>query len=161
MSDQTAAVTAAPAPDKPVAASLDEWVSAATHYPLLPSGKRVGIKIPDLPALIEAGQIPQHLLDVALGMAGAAPEDNKPTMEMIKTQREFTDVLVQLTVVEPALSDETVKRIPFEDKDFLVAVATRNRDLDAEGEHLAGLMKSEKFRRFRRLGEFNEDVAGL
>lgn len=142
---------------KPV--TLAAWKKAASHYPLLPSGVRVGIRIPDLPALIEAGQIPQHLLDVALGIA--AGEDEKPSVELIKTQREFTDKLVQLTVVEPTLSEDDLKEIPFEDKDFIVSVATRQRDLDAEGEHLAGLTKSDKFRRFRRLGEFDSDVAGL
>lgn len=140
-------------------ATLDQWVEAATHYPLCPSGVRVGIRIPDLPALIEAGDIPQHLLDVALGIA--AGDDSKPSVDLIKSQREFTDKLVQLTVVEPALDDEAVKKVPFEDKDFLVQVATRQRDLDVEGEHLAGLTKSDKFRRFRRLGEFSEDVEGL
>lgn len=156
MSDQIAAV------NNPTtrAASLDEWVEAATHYPLLPSGKRVGIKIPDLPALIESGQIPQHLLDVAIKMVAGGAEQT-PSKEVIAAQREFTDVLVQMTVVEPSLSDETVKRVPFEDKDFIVAIATRARDLDAEGEHLAGLTTSEKFRRFRRLGEFDKDVEGL
>lgn len=141
------------------AVSLSAWTKAATHYPLLPSGCRVGIRIPDLPALIEAGQIPQHLLDVALGIA--AGEQTKPSVELIKSQREFTDRLVQLTVIEPKLDDESVKTVPFEDKDFLVSIATRQRDLDAEGEHLAGLTKSDKFRRFRRLGEFDEDVVGL
>lgn len=141
------------------AATLDQWVEAATHYPLCPSGVRVGIRIPDLPALIEAGEIPQHLLDVAIGVAGG--EDAKPSVELLKSQREFTDRLVQITVVEPQLDSEAVKKVPFEDKDFIVAVATRQRDLDAEGEHLAGLTKSEKFRKFRRLGEFSEDVEGL
>jgi hypothetical protein len=144
---------------KTSAATLADWTAAASHYPLLPSGVRVGIRIPDLPALIEAGQIPQHLLDVAIGIAQG--DDEKPSIDLIKTQREFTDKLVQLTVVEPKLDDESVKNIPFEDKDFLVSIATRQRDLDAEGEHLAGLTKSSKFRRFRRLGEFSEDVSGL
>lgn len=150
---------AAPKTPKPETTNLNSWIAAATHHPLLPSGVRVGIRIPDLPLLIESGEIPQHLLDVALGVA--AGDETTPSVELIKSQREFTDKLVQLTVVEPALDDETVKKIPFEDKDFVVAVATRQRDLDAEGEHLAGLTKSAKFRKFRRLGEFNEDVAGL
>ena len=140
------------------AVSAAAWKKAASHYPLLPSGVRVGIRIPDLPALIETGQIPQHLLEVALGVAAG---DTKPSVDLVKSQREFTDKVVQLTVVEPKLTDEDLAEIPFEDKDFIVAVATRQRDLDAEGEHLAGLTKSEKFRRFRRLGEFDEDVAGL
>jgi hypothetical protein len=148
MTDEATAAT------KPVTVSA--WKKASTHYPLLPSGVRVGIRIPDLPAMIEAGQIPQHLLDAALGMAG----DDGPTKESIIQQREFTDTIVQLTVVEPKLSEEDVREIPYEDKDFLVRVATRMRDFDAEGEHLAGLNRSEKFRRFRQIGEFSPDLEG-
>lgn len=143
---------------QPKATSVAQWKKAATHYPLCPSGARVGIRIPDLPAFIEAGQIPQHLLDVALGVVSG---DEKPSIDLVKSQREFTDRLVMLTVVEPKLEEADLAEIPFEDKDFIVAVATRQRDLDAEGEHLAGLTKSEKFRRFRRLGEFDSDVEGL
>lgn len=146
-------------PTKSQATTFDQWVAAAQHYPLLPSGVRVGIRIPDLPALVEAGEIPNHLVEVALGVASG--EDTKPSVDLIKKQREFTDLLVKLTVVEPELTDDQVKKVPFEDKDMLVAFATRQRDLDAEGEHLAGLTTSDKFRRFRRLGEFSEDLAGL
>lgn len=141
------------------AVTLDQWVDAASHYPTLPSGVRVGIRIPDLARLVETGQIPNHLVDVALGVASG--EETKPSVDLIKQQREFTDLLVQATVVEPALDDDAVAKVPFEDKDMIVAFATRQRDLDAEGEHLAGLTKSEKFRRFRRLGEFHSDVEGL
>lgn len=138
--------------------TVKQWAEAAFHEPLCPSGFRPTIRIPDLPALIEAGQIPQHLLDVAIGVATG---EEKPSIEIVKSQREFTDRLVQIMVIEPALDDETVKTVPFEDKDFLVALGTRQRDIDAEGEHIAGLTKSEKFRRFRRLGEFDADVEGL
>lgn len=148
MSDQEA--------PKPV--SVSAWKKAAVHYPLMPSGVRIGIRIPDLPALIEAGQIPQNLLDAALGLA-AGNEDLTPTKDLIVQQREFTDLLVQITVVEPKLTDADVKDVPFEDKELLVALATRRRDLDAEGEHIAGLSTSEKFRRFRRLAEFSPSLA--
>jgi hypothetical protein len=141
------------------AVTLDGWVEAATHYPLLPSGVRVGIRIPDLAALVEAGEIPQHLMDVALAFAGGG-NPPKPSKELIAKQKEFTDKLVQITVVEPELPDDLLPKIPYEDKEFLVAIATRTRDLDAEGEHLAGLTTSEKFRRFRGLGEFVPDVEG-
>lgn len=140
-------------------ASVSAWKRAGVHYPLLPSGVRVGIRIPDLPALIEAGTIPQHLLDVALEVAGGKIET--PTIDLIKQQREFTDLVVQLTVVDPALKDEDLPGVPFEDKELLVSFATRKRDIDAEGEHIAGLSSSEKFRRFRQLGEFDPAVAGL
>jgi hypothetical protein len=139
--------------------SLAGWKKAASHYVLCPSGVRVGIRIPDLPAMIESGEIPQHLLEAAIGFA--ASSDDTPSLELIKKQREFTDHLVLKTVVEPKLTEADVSDIPYEDKDFLVSIATRQRDLDAEGEHIAGLMKSEKFRRFRKLGEFGADVEGL
>lgn len=145
--------------ETPKAATLAGWKKAATHYPMLPSGVRVGIRIPDLATLIEAGDIPQHLLDVALG-AAATSDDIKPTVELIKQQKEFTDILARLTVVEPTLSDADLPNIPFEDKVFLVEIAMRTRDLDAEYEHLGGLTKSENFRRFRKLGEFDTDLEG-
>ena len=135
------------------------WKKAAIHYPLLPSGVRVGIKIPDLPALIEAGSIPQHLLEAALGVVSGGVADT-PTADLIAQQREFTDLCVQLTVTEPKLTPEDVTGLPYEDKEMLVAFATRQRDLDAEGEHIAGLSTSAKFRRFRKLGEFDPSLEG-
>ena len=135
------------------------WKKNAVHTPLLPSGSRVKLKIPDLPRLIETGKIPNHLLDAALGVASNG-EDTKPSKELITQQREFTDTLVMLTVVEPKLTEEDMDDIPYEDKEMIVAFATRQRDLDAEGEHLAGLTTSAKFRKFRYLGEFDPAVEG-
>lgn len=152
MSDETQDTT------KPT--TLAAWKKAAVHYPLMPSGVRVGLKIPDLPALIETGVIPQHLLDAAIGVA-SNQSDTPPTKELIIQQREFTDLVVQITVTEPVLKDEDMPSVPFEDKELIVALATRQRDLDAEGEHIAGLTSSEKFRRFRGLGEFDSPLAGL
>jgi len=143
----------------PKPASKTAWKQAAVHYPLMPSGVRVGIRIPDLPALIENGTIPQNLLDVALEVAGGNVET--PTKELIIQQREFTDLLVQTMVVNPKLTDADMPDVPFEDKELLVAIGTRKRDIDAEGEHIAGLSSSEKFRRFRGLGEFDPTLAGL
>jgi hypothetical protein len=151
------------------AATLAGWKKAGVHYPLLPSGTRVGIRVPDLANMIETGAVPNHLLSAALGLAKAQVDEEKkvPTPEELTENaaqdREFTDLLVLASVVEPKLSEDDVKPggIPVEDKQFIVAIATRQRDLDAEGEHIAGLTSSEKFRRFRRLGEFDEAVAGL
>ncbi len=142
------------------AVSTSGWKKAAKHFVLCPSGVRVGIKIPNLAAMIEAGEIPNHLLEAALGAAGDAAVAKTPTKEMIVQQREFTDVLTMLTVVEPKLTQADLPDLPFEDKEFLVAVAMRQRDVDAEGEHIGGLSTSEKFRRFRGLGEFDQDLEG-
>lgn len=150
---------------KTQAVTLDGWKKASVHYPLLPSGSRVGLKVVDLSAMIESGQIPNHLLNAAVGIASAQQnEDKVPTVEEItksaKEEREFTDLMVLAAVVEPKLSEADVTEVPVEDKQFIVAVATRQRDLDAEGEHIAGLTSSEKFRRFRGLGEFEPTLEG-
>jgi hypothetical protein len=134
------------------------WKKAAVHNIMLPSGVRVDFKVPDLPALIEAGQIPQSLIEAALDTLSGS--DERPTPEMIAQQREFTDRLVQIAVVNPKLSDEDVKDVPYEDKEMLVELATRQRDMDAEYKTLGGLEKSENFRRFRRLAVLDEDVEG-
>jgi hypothetical protein len=154
----------APAPQKATTAAA--WKKAAVHNILVPSGVRVDIKIPDLPALIEAGTIPQHLLDTALGVArqqAQVEEEPDPAKikELIAHQREFTDTLTALTVVNPKISVEEAHDLPYEDREMLVAIGTRVRDLDAEGEHIAGLTTSERFRRFRELGEFRPTLEGL
>jgi hypothetical protein len=143
----------------PKATTAAGWKKAAKHYPLLPSGVRVGIKLPDLPAMIETGELPQDLIDAAIGYAnGRAPEE--PDTASVGKDRRFRDELVKATVVEPKLTDEDVKDIPIEDKDLLVAFALRREDMDAEGEHLAGLTKSEKFRTFRGIDGLDSLFAG-
>lgn len=139
------------------AVSAAGWKKSAYHNIMCPSGARVVIRIPDLPRMIELGEIPQHLLDAAIGVAGDT--ESKPSVELIKQQREFTDLLTASVVVEPKLAPTDIPDLPYEDKEFLVAVATRQRDLDAEGEHIGGLMKSEKFRRFRQFREFDAALA--
>lgn len=136
------------------------WKKAADHTVRLPSGVYVGLKVPDLPALIEAGEIPQHLLDAALSMAGGNARQT-PTRDLIIKQREFTDKLVQIAVTKPKLSDEDVKDVPYEDKEMIVEIATRQRDLDAEGHHIGGLHKSEDFRKFRGLSGFDSTLEGV
>lgn len=133
------------------------WKKAATHEVVCPTGVTVTLKIPDIPALIEAGAIPQHLLDTAIGVVNG----DSPTVEMLKQQREYTDLIVLKTVVEPKLTEADIADIPYEDKDFIVAIATRQRDLDALGNHIAGLTSSAAFRKFRELGEFRPDVASM
>ncbi len=146
-------------PQENKATSIAAWKKAAVHYPLCPSGVRVGIRVPDLPKMIEAGDIPQHLLEVAIGVA-VSGETVKPTVELITQQREFTDILVKLVVVDPPLKETDLPDVPYEDKEFLVSLATRQRDVDAEGEHIGGLSTSERFRRFRGLGEFDPTLEG-
>jgi hypothetical protein len=146
--------------NQPKATTKAAWTKAATHTVRCPSGVYVEIKIPDLPALIEAGTIPQHLLEAAIGAAAPSAVDT-PTVDLIAKEREFTDVLVALTVVNPSITEEDARNLPYEDKEMIVGLAMRKRDWDAEGEVIGGLMTSEKFRRFRGLGEFDATLEGL
>jgi len=142
--------------------SVEEWGAAGVHNILCPSGVRVDIRIPDLAAIIEGGDLPQHLLDAALGVANklSRGETQKPSKDLIAKEREFTDFLVATTVVTPKLSVEQAASVPYEDKELIVAIATRQRDMDAEYEQIGGLTKSEKYRRFRKLGEFDPALEG-
>lgn len=125
------------------------WLRAADHTVTLPSGAVVGIKLPDLPALIEAGELPQGLLDAALKFVSPNAKPEEPSRESIGRDRAFRDLLVQITVTEPKITDADLPNIPVEDKDMIVDFALRQRDLDAVGEHIGGLTKYENFRRFR------------
>lgn len=143
----------------PEVTSLAAWKKAKFHNILLPSGVRVEIQIPDLAALIAAGEIPQNLLDAALEAAGESGRKRKqPDKEFYERESEFTDRLVQIAVTKPKLTDDEVKDIPFEDKVLISEIATRRIDFDAEGSHIAGLDTSEKFRKFRGLDKFESAI---
>jgi hypothetical protein len=145
-------------------ATAAAWKQAGNHTIRLHSGAYVKIRIPDLPAMIEAGSIPNNLLDVALAIAGGA-QPKEVNKELIAQSKEFTDVMVEKTVIAPRIGpgeDEIdIKDVPVEDKQLIVEIATRQRDVDAEGHYLSGLETSEKFRRFRRIGEFDPILADL
>lgn len=140
------------------ARSKEAWKAAKRHEIILPSGTEVAIEIPNLPKLIKAGQIPNNLLDAAIG---AQSGELQITADLIKEQWDFYTYLVARTVVDPVLEEADVSDIPYEDVEMLVEIATRNRDMDAVGRHLAGLDKQESFRKFRGLDRSDSTYAGL
>lgn len=127
-------------------ATLAAWKKNAVHPITLASGTEVEIKIPNLPELVSAGEFPNHLVDTAINVATGKTE---VTSEEVKSQAEFYRELVSRTVVEPSLTPEDVKDIPFEDVELISAIATRQRDVDALGHHIAGLDKNADWRKFR------------
>lgn len=132
------------------------WKALKNHTVTCPSSAVVVIKIPDLPELVKAGQIPNDLVETAIGVASG----RKVTRDDVIQQADFYNKLAALTVVEPVVTEENFANgdIPFEDKEFLVEIATRQRDLDAVGHHLGGLEKSRDFRTFRGIIGSYEDV---
>lgn len=126
--------------------ALSAWKKGAIHEITLTSGVNVKIRIPNLPELVSAGEFPNNLVETAISVATG---DTKVTAEEVKAQAEFYRELISRTVVEPAVSTEDVKDLPFEDIELLASIATRQRDVDALGHHIAGLDKNEDWRRFR------------
>jgi hypothetical protein len=127
-------------------ATLAAWKKSKFHTVTLASGAVVDIKIPNLPELVSAGEFPNHLVEVAINVATG---DSKVTPEEIKSQAEFYRNLITKTVVSPELTLDDVKELPFEDIELLSAIATRQRDVDALGHHIAGLDESADWRKFR------------
>lgn len=140
-------------------ASLAEWKKNKTHTITLPSATVVDIAIPDLPTLVKTGVIPNELVDIAIGVA----QGRKVTRDDIVQQSDFYNKLCAITVKSPPASEEDFASgvLPFEDKEMLVEIATRQRDLDAIGHHVGGLEKVEEFRTFRNLGAQYADLENL
>jgi hypothetical protein len=132
--------------------TLAQWKKAAVHTITLATGTVVDIKIPNLPELVSAGEFPNHLVDVAIAVATG---DTKITTKEVEAQAEFYRHLMSKTLVEPAVTPDEAREIPFEDVELLAALATRQRDVDALGKHIAGLDNNEDWRKFRGLSDLD------
>lgn len=145
-------------PPKP--ASLAAWKGKKQHVVTLPSSAVVEIEVPDLPNMVASGQIPNSLVDVAVGVASG---NKRVTREDIQQQAEFFNKLAAITVTKPEVSEEDFAKglLPFEDKEMIVEFATRQRDMDAVGHHLGGLETVSTFRALRGLSSGLADLEDL
>lgn len=137
------------------------WKKAAVHTVVLPSSAVVDIRIPDVSALIKTGEMPQHLLAAAIKIAKSDEADKEPSVEEMEHEIEFKNLVCLATVVAPSITMDDLDSktgIPTEDKDMIVAFAMRQAEFDAEGNHIAGLDSSEKFRTFRGISSLYSDV---
>lgn len=122
------------------------WKKARDHTVTLPSGTVVKIAIPNLPALVKAGVVPNELLEAA--KKRVQPEDVTP--DDIKAEADFNAYLVSKMIVEPTgIEPDDVPELPYEDVTMLVEFATRQRDVDAVGHQLGGLETVDEYRSFR------------
>jgi len=133
-----------------------KWRDAGKHDVVLASGVEVTIKIPNLPQMVKTGQIPNDLLDAALG----AIQKQEITPELIKEQADFYHLMVATMVVEPQVTETEIPELPYEDIELLVELGTRQRDVDAIGQQISGLHLSADWRKFRGWDSGDEDVAG-
>lgn len=141
--------------------TVSTWKKAAVHPDItLPSGTKVTIKLPDIPKMIESGQIPNELVDLAVTVAQGGRNVPSGT-ELVGKQIEFTKRLLTVTVIEPKITEEDVTELPVEDRELLVNLATRATDLDAVGNQIGGLHKQAQFRALRGIPDGYEGVEGL
>lgn len=137
---------------------LNNWKKRKAHPVTLPSGAEVTIQIPNLPLLAKAGQVPNKLLEIVMG---AQDGNIKITPDLLAEQADFATFLVTRTVVDPAITEDDVPELPYEDVEMIMDFALRNRDLDALGHHIAGLERVDDFRRFRGLNFGDETPASV
>ena len=135
------------------------WKKAAVHEITLPSGTVISIKLPNLALMLKTGNVPNSLIDAAVGSQNL--DSVEVTREMIESQWDFSAFLVANTVVEPQLTEDEVAEIPAEDIEMIVEFATRQRDIDAAYNHIGGLDKMEAFRQFRGIASSLEDLENL
>lgn len=131
--------------------TLDQWKANKRHSVTLPSGTIVEIELPHIEDFITAGDLPNSLLAAAQQFATGGSPPAQFNQADFEQQAEFMRFLVSKTVVNPSITPDDVKDLPFEDVEMLLDFASRNRDVDAVGHHLAGLEVNASFRRFRGL----------
>lgn len=163
MSDVTNVVNA-PAPEvTPAVATADAWKVAAGHPVMLPSGITVRIKVLNLVAMAKTGTLPNELIKLAIPeVAGNEPEpmDETEAKSALVKLANFQSWVVAESVVEPTITESDVPALPTEDSEMIVAIATRQRDIDAVGKHIGGLDTNDDWRRFRGLTTGDEDLLG-
>jgi len=143
---------------KTKSASKEAWKKANVHKGVtLPSGTVVDITIPSLPRLIKAGQVPNHLIDVAVEQGSA----DKIDREVLEQTWEFTRFIVPQMLANPSITEEDVEDLPALDLEMLISFASRVTDIDAVGHQLGGLETQASFRNLRGVFAPDSDLFDL
>ncbi len=170
---------------KPESSSLSAWQARGEHTITCPSGQRLKIRIPGIGTLLEKGDLPEDLLDLALleltsdgGAAGAlAAEfssgngDKTKALERIRQFGEFQRHLVSFAVkaVETApneweavtLTPESMTdgSLPEDDLALVAEIVQRLRAHDAKGVRI-GVEPLDRWAMFREAHACKDDCEG-
>lgn len=168
------------------ASPLSRWQSRAQHTVTLPSGQQVKIRIPGIATLLEHGDLPEELFEIATaeitdtisadGLDGptvipgsvqwvtkAKERDEK--LERLRTFGAFQRRLVAAALVEPALTYEEIteaveeQTLPEDDLAMIAEIVQRLRHRDARGVRI-GVEPLDRFARFREEHSCAEDCPG-
>lgn len=164
--------------------ALSAWQRRAAHSITLPSGQKVKIRIPGIATLLEHGDLPEDLFEIAtaeLTDTVAAPgadgmpvvisgavqlvskaDDREQKLERIREFASFQRHLVAAALVEPELSYEEVTdavregSLPEDDLAMIAEIVQRIRFRDARGV-MIGVEPLERWATFREKHGCSED----
>jgi hypothetical protein len=127
------------------------WKKAAVtgHDIVLPSATEVTIRIPNLIEMLRGGEVPNELVPFATKARDKMEDGRQITTEELRQSSDFVRWLVARTVIDPSIEPDEVPELPSEDVDMVLEFATRQRDLDALDQHIAGLHLVQDFSNFR------------
>lgn len=114
----------------------------------LHSGEKVKIKIPDVPEMLRAGEVPNELI-AAVQEARDDTSAGGFDLDKVKEATDYMRWLVSVTVTDPVLTPEDVPELPVLDRDMILEFALRQRDRDSVGHQLYGMEKVSEWKSFR------------
>jgi hypothetical protein len=135
----------------PDATPADVWRERTIHTVTLPSGSVAKIRIPGIGTILAAGELPTHLIGLALldmshptGAASALQEALADTLDEQKREETLAEVqklheyrcrIVAEALIDPALTVEEVMsgEYPEDDLAMIAAIVQRLRAFDAKG----------------------------
>ena len=144
------------------------WLKSGLHTITLHSGATIKIRYPNLALMMRTGLIPTHLRAIATKVAKGEVTptgqtmigDGEPTddaaFDEVVSVVQLMDEIIKHMVVEPELNQEDIDLMPPEDRDLLLAIANRERDVDAVGRRL-GVEPLDRWEKFRREHHCSED----
>jgi hypothetical protein len=160
--------------------SLTGWQQRAVHRIQLPSGQWVKIRIPGIATIVQHGDLPDELIELALaeltrGVGGsneltaervAATEDREAKLQRIRELGVFQMHIVAAMLVEPALTYAEVEEavtagsLPEDDLFVISEIGLRARATDARGVRI-GVEPLDRWAMFREAhGCADEDCEG-
>lgn len=138
--------------------SAQAWKRGKTHRGLtLPSGAVVDVVLPNLGSLIKRGELPNELLEAAIGHQKA----ETITRDMIVESWDYVRWIVPRAVVAPEITEDDVEDLDVVDVEMIASWASRTNDIDAVGHHLGGLETNADWRRFRGFLTLDEVAASV
>lgn len=145
------ATTETSRPSARKAVTKSAWLKSGVHTITTYTGHTIRIKYPNLALMMRVGLVPTHLRAIAVKFARGEVNLASPALPTGEDQPEpaadeaydelvlmveLLDLIVMEMVVEPKLTQEDVDEMPGEDRDLLLAIANRERDVDAVGRRL-------------------------